>query len=1616
MVTSLQLYIINADQTIAPFPASDSPIVLSAFNYDAKRMGGAPTITATIMYPQCLDDMWTPNTFVEFRGERYYLKQVPTSGYSDADNVYKHESVTFVSERSILDSVYFYDVVAEDVTNDKPVSNSSNVVFFGDIHEFAARLNYSLQYAGVDYSVVVDEGIATEGKLMSFVDQFFSNVLQEIYKTYEVPYYFDGKVIHIGFTSNAISTVFEYGVDDALLSIKKSNANAKIVNRCTGTGSAENIPYYYPNPTPKGWIEARAAATNSTLTTESIRIVNGDRFARSLAAGEYITYSEKGYGVEFGSISFSAEGNDIELTPKDNKVTVAAPFEHIEPYVLAARAEVYTHIPFTLTEDGDFELSVHVASYGGGYNFSMPELQSEAILRNTATGDESVEYATNISADKMTHTYTISRRYGASQYELIVRTVFADNLFWNDNGELPWTSFNATYTISAVTPSTQAWYKTNSKQVINLSQIGIEIVGDFADGDSFTLEVLEYINPQTNLMPPIYRMTDGAERFYEALNNTYIKPDSDEFYHFNNPYVEGHPKEHIVSFEDIKPTLVGMTNAAGERIDMFTEFAFDLDDNDDVDDEGNYQHPYFFAKLRKFDGEHGFNLFEHAIEDGEMTISMTSGPCGACQFVIGVSDEEDGSQKNPVQVDANGNLLRDANGNVRCGRENGQAPEIPQPQQNDTRNNEVWIALQKDDQTFGVLMPNATNNYRPNAGDTFVILNINLPDAYITAAEERLQEEIIKYMAENNDEKFKFSIGFSRIYLAEHPEIYAALDENARIKVSYNNKVYDLYVSSYSYKATDSAILPEITVELSDTLTIGQNAIQTAVGQVKGEFAQQFQQLDVLPMVNGKFLRKDVDDIALGTMTFQAGLRSEEPIEAAKGLQSPDATKGYKGFSIYQDTEGDWHIDADYLNIRRKLSAREVEIQKTYHIGGAQIKSSAAMVCSSVVETDEGYVCYMNATADDGTTISHGFVAGDQAYMQTFNLVKDANGNYANRFYWRKVVAVGSNTIVLSKTDCAVGSGIPMAGDNIVQLGYQGEGAPERQSAVIDAGAGEDAPYYRQYVGINSYQLPAPETQLQPNNNILTGEVHIKAGSTGAKNLTDLPDIIQEAMGDIDFDSMEFGKYNLLRNSGFTGDYLSKQLDPSANISDDTQLFSPSLEYWTAINATARQSDMSESGIEVVLENGSLSQTLMSKVIRRENYVISFRAKGTTLTVSVAGVERTIALTNEYTRYVEKIVASSTDNVFAITNADCTICEIQFERGSVVSAWGYSMWDNTSELAYYQALRYLSGALKDGSTTINGGLILSNILALGNYANGTMTEITSGVSGVYNDSNDVAFWAGGSLESAIEVVAKYEADPQYEPTDEELATMAKFVATHGGKAILNDIILRGYIYAQGGKFGDLQIGRYTNACGSTEDHISVHTEYAHSVETEDAYHDYKTVCKFDRGGLLMHGTWNSAEKGGAMYCRVGNEIEIDADADPKVARAVISISAPTKEAIYISRGDIAHDYGMYYGLRPYARCIGFHDDWHLSEYHCGTIIADTSEGNMTLSLPTAFGLWTLSGCNFEIHKIGANSLTISGSNVRYKGTVQANHTVTNECFIKLVYIGSTETWYMTVIE
>ena len=821
--------ILTYEQSVAmPFPSDVDPIIINDFQFTAKRMGGAPTITASFTYHECLDKIWSYKVFTVFNGERYFIKQRPSSGIANTDGRYQH-SIELVSERVMLDNVYFYDVVSSGTVEDKPVSNSSKFSFYGDIGEFVRRLNESLKYRNLDYTVVIDDGIVSGSFNVSFENKVISEALQEIYNTYNLPYYFDGKTIHVGYTNNAITETFRYGAEDALLSINKENANYKIVTAISGSGSEDNIPYYYPN---------------------------------------------------------------------------------------------------------DYESKAEVEANGG-----------------------------------------------------------------------------------------------------------------------------TWIQPSSTLQPPIYRESLGKERFYKAENDTYQIPGSTETYVFDNLYEEGRPKEHIIDFSDIKPTITGMKNALGYGIDTFLDFAYDQDDNDELDEEGNYVHPYFFAKLRKFDGANGFNLFDHAIDEAQMTISMTSGSCGSCEWIIGVGED---TQKNLVQVDSDGNLLRDENGNVRCGRE-GLQNEDPQDRQNDTQNYEVWIALKKDINTFGVVMPNATNNYKPSVSDTFVILHIDLPKAYILAAEERLKDALIAYMADNNSEKFNFSIAFSRIYFAENPDVLAKLNENARVQIEYNGDYIELYVSSFSYTMSDSAPLPEIKVELSDTLSISQNAIQTMINDLKGSGFGGIgagASGDILKLGLAYFLRKDTNDRTRGKLSTDVGFEVGRFVSGASGA------------IMYIDKQtGRTVAELDKLYVRVKAYFETLEIVNVNSVGGKIIVSPAGSVkCIKVVESEDGayYRCYFLAE-QDGEKIENRFHVGDQVYSQMFNAKPGVSNKVSNHFWWRLCVGVGDDYIDLSVADSDVDSDVPAIGDVMCQRGNRDD--VDRQNFIEISSVDSFSPNMTLFQGVNSYSL-----------------------------------------------------------------------------------------------------------------------------------------------------------------------------------------------------------------------------------------------------------------------------------------------------------------------------------------------------------------------------------------------------------------------------------------------------------------------------------------------------------------------------------------------------------------
>lgn len=555
------------------------------------------------------------------------------------------------------------------------------------------------------------------------------------------------------------------------------------------------------------------------------------------------------------------------------------------------------------------------------------------------------------------------------------------------------------------------------------------------------------------------------------------------------------------------------------------------------------------------------------------------------------------------------------------------------------------------------------------------------------------------------------------------------------------------------------------------------------------------------------FLRKDIPNTANGLITFLKGLLI-----------------GKNGSGITVLENGMSQAVVDYLYVKVKAVFDELEVKKKTYVGGEQVISHAGMKCNRVDELDDVYRCYFKEE-EDGIEIENQFTPGSLAIAQECNIKTGISHHVGNRYYWRLVTAVGENYIDLSKTVCDpnVENDVPVAGDDIVGLGHKTD--ITRQAAIILSSVNEVSPSIIMYQGINDFTLTGKDVisfdfdkstgkarmkvygdtyigdkdrttymeYTQDKGVDIKGMFHIEKGSTGWKNMEGLPDEIQAAADLAQeakdaIDNAAVGSVNLLRNSGFTGDYETEDLSAATELSADTELFSKQLEYWTGVATVSADSDAG-SGYSAAI--GSLSQSV--SLIKGESYVISYKAKGTSVSVSCGSFSVSQPLTSSYQRYTHKITFNGS-GIFLISGT-ATVCDLQLERGTIATDWKPSILDNDKATAGFQSINYIASAIKDGSVDILGGLILANMIQLGNYKNGKLQKVTAGVSGIYNDDDDVAFWAGGKLEQAILTVMRFRNDPNYQPTDAEWANMANFVATHGG-----DVFLRGYIYALGGKF------------------------------------------------------------------------------------------------------------------------------------------------------------------------------------------------------------------------
>ena len=1094
---------IKTDDGLGNLNPSFKGIEITEFTFKPTRMG-IPELTATLMWPTCLDDEWTHREYVELYGEKYYIRQTQTSEKTNSDVRYKH-TLEFESERNQLARVYFYDVVPSwSATYDKPNTNSTKFTFYGTIREYADRLNCAFRYAGIGdsilkskttlsdldtpvgdgYCVIVSgygDGDVEQSQELSFEDQRLWDALVEGFNKYNIPFAFHGKKIVFNEYIEPIEHIFKYGYDNALLSVKKANADALMINRITFKGSEENIPYYYPNETEYGSVSVKKLVGNAVLTNDSFEVVDANKLVTLVPANVPVQLDVNRQITEFDPKSFEYKiGNSYA------NVALGA---WIEVYEGGVSSPVYSTIfraKFTTRYEG---YAVIEAIYGK----SWVSNNSQTFGSKMPSDDDytnivfSNRFNVNSIKDTKGKKYT---DYVISDNGLVIGGIPADTEFTLEF-TMTWRGAVATiegqrqrvyWRISGIksrneTDAEYSWVVDN-KRYNNIKKLGVELTVPLSEdlaGEGFFWDSLNRMPTQDNLMPPKYRETGGKERFYNALNNTY-QDENGNYIEFKNPYEIGNPIEYIYSDETIKPTIEGVTNSSGELFGTIAGIAFDSDDNDSIKlatgedeerseiDAANYEHSFFYIKLRKFDGVDGFNLLKCASQTDAMTIQMTSGKCNGCKFKIQVSVvEKDGVEDwyNPVQVDGNGDIMP----GLQSDKIN--ADNIQDVQQ-DTSKNSIWIAVQKDASTFGVIMPNRSNNYLPEVGDTFNFINIDLPQGYIDAAERRGELAMLKFMAENNEEKFNFEISASRIFFAHNPNILAQLDENSIIKIGYNNREYEQYVESIDVQWKDNEVLPEIKISLANTLTPSGNFVEDIVAKASSSNGV----LSVskgagnglsTALLDARYIRKDKSD------------RSPHTIASDTSIEVGNFVSGSSGAIIYNNKEtGHSTAEVDYLIVRMKAIFEMLEIAHVQSIGGKMIVSpGGSLEISFVQELTSSYRCFFKHQ-EESEGADCRFIVGDNVICESFNVSNGLNYQASNQYYWRRVIAVNNKEAYfeLSKDLCAEKSDAPKAGDTVCQLGSIDE---TRQSAIILSTIGSNAPCITLYDGIDNFTLSGKE-------------------------------------------------------------------------------------------------------------------------------------------------------------------------------------------------------------------------------------------------------------------------------------------------------------------------------------------------------------------------------------------------------------------------------------------------------------------------------------------------------------------------------------------------------------
>ncbi|WP_293738961.1 hypothetical protein [uncultured Parabacteroides sp.] len=380
-------------------------------------------------------------------------------------------------------------------------------------------------------------------------------------------------------------------------------------------------------------------------------------------------------------------------------------------------------------------------------------------------------------------------------------------------------------------------------------------------------------------------------------------------------------------------------------------------------------------------------------------------------------------------------------------------------------------------------VPNAGQNL--SAGDRFVILNIKMPEKYVEYAEDRLLKAATSYLAEHDHVIYTYNIGVDEIYMARNGNLHDLIREGMKLPlydVDFGTD-YSIIIQSLSIREGES--IPTYDISLSDKpIASTIDKIWDAIDNVRNEGSTSTGGSIIgggasPEELNKKYLRKDVNDTAKGSIHFEREIGSSIFIDGWEGkgweIQSTGAALldslrvrsdiyvgGNTGSPTFASgfTGWGWQIDTptatgemDNLFIRKTFTAYEIVYSQIYGLGGSQIVSDINKIARVEVMADR-YRCYMDDM--DGLMLMN-LRKGDGVRIQT------RTGTTSIKYLFGRCIGVDSDYFDIA-IPLIEGTGQPEAGDFALRWGSNED--TDRQGLIYLTTADSGAPFIDVYDGI----------------------------------------------------------------------------------------------------------------------------------------------------------------------------------------------------------------------------------------------------------------------------------------------------------------------------------------------------------------------------------------------------------------------------------------------------------------------------------------------------------------------------------------------------------------------